>query len=498
MAGPVEFDATGSNIATAVTSGTTVALVSLNIFAPIAKADAGVKANYDGDITSAGSLTIRARGQNIAYAHAYMFSLSIDGGGGSLPDASLGPNADTEASIGADANITVSGAVLVDSDQNPYVGGANATLGSDTNFVGETNLAFAQSDGVSGGAITIGIYTSNSKVESSVLAKLDGTISGSTSVEVKATGTNHSRADTSALGIGIIGITGGGAGAEVDSDAVVGATAASTADITSTGTVKFTATSHHHADATADVSSGGIVSVGVALPTAEAGGTTTASFGGKVKSATQVAIQATGENNAHAKSHVISIAVVGGSGASSCAVAGSLGRLELRDGGHHRLTTASVGSPASFDMPNGAVSVISNGTNVSTADGGSDGGGLVTSPSASPMPTTSATPRRSSLAASRTTRPTPVRCALTVQAQGTDNATSTIQTFSVGGISISASTTHATNSSTVEANLGSNGKTVSVEEQHPAERARHDRRRRCNRQHRRRPPRHRRLRVARR
>ena len=145
VSGSVQIKATGSNIATAKTQGTSIGVVSLNIFAPITKVDAGVKATYDGGITSAGSLKVKARGQNISFAHAYMFSLSIIGGGGSLPEASLGANADTEASIGSTANITVTNAVTVDAGQNAYVADTNPVLGHNANFVGETNLAFAQS-----------------------------------------------------------------------------------------------------------------------------------------------------------------------------------------------------------------------------------------------------------------------------------------------------------------------------------------------------------------
>ena len=460
--GAAEVDATGTNIATAKTSGTTVSLVSLSIFAPITKIDTGVKATYDGKITSAGSLTVKARGENIAFSHAYMFSLSIDGGGGSLPDSALGSNTNIQASIGSGADISVSGAVLVDAGQNSYVADANPVLGHDADFVGETNLSFAQSDGTGGGAITIGIYTSNSKVESSVLAKLDGKISGAGSVEVKSIGTNHSKADTSALGIGAIAIAGAGAHAEVDGDAVVSATAASTADITTTGSVKFTADSHHHAEASADVATGGIVSVGVALPTAEAGGTTKAEYDGKVKNATEVTIQATGENNGYAKSHVISIGLVGGSGASSCSVAGSSGGSSCDTAGTIGSTVATVGSSAAFDMPNGAVTVKATGTNVSTADGGSDGGGLVSVSVSDPNAYNFGDTKAEFLGSIKHGTNGPGALALTVQSQGNDNSVSTIRTFNVGAIEIGLSASHATNSSTVEANLGSNGSFVSV------------------------------------
>ena len=243
---------------------------------------------------------------------------------------------------------------------------------------------------------------------------------------------------------------------------MVGATAASTADITSSGQVTFTATSHHIAEALADVASGGAVSVGVALPTAEAGGATTASTTARSRTRHRSTIQATGENNAHAKSHVLSIGLIGGSGASSCAVAGSSGGSSCSSAGTIGATRATVGSSAVFDMPNGAVSVISNGTNVSTADGGSDGGGVITVNISEPDAYNFGDSKAEFLGSIKHNTTDPGALSLSVQAQGIDNATSTIHTFSLGVINVGSSTTHATNSSTVEANLGSNGSLINV------------------------------------
>ncbi|HEV8463176.1 MAG TPA: hypothetical protein VGQ38_20990, partial [Gaiellaceae bacterium] len=97
VSGSVQIKATGSHIATAKTQGTSIGVVSLNIFAPITKVDAGVKATYDGTITDANSLLVQARGQDIAFSYAHMFQLSIVGGSGAIGDTSLGSNADTEA-----------------------------------------------------------------------------------------------------------------------------------------------------------------------------------------------------------------------------------------------------------------------------------------------------------------------------------------------------------------------------------------------------------------
>ena len=460
--GGAQVKATGSNIAVTSTQGTSVGVVSLNVFAPTSIVNAGVKATYDGTIGGGNGLTVQARGQNIAFAHANMFSLSIVGGGGSLPDASLGASADTEASIGSSANITVTGAVLVDAGQTPYAANANPSLGSDGRFVGQTNIAFAQSDGAGGGVISVGSYTSNSEVQSSVLAKLDGTISSSSSVEVKANGTNRSTAETGAFGLGIgAAITAGGAGAAVTANADVAATAGSTADITSSGYVRFTSLSHHYATAEADVASGGAVGVGVALPTAEAGGKTTARYDGKITGAIEVTISATGENNAYAKAHVVSIGAFAGGGASSCAVAGSSGGEDCEDKWTVGSTTASVGSTAVFDVPAAAVTVIATGTNVAKADGGSDGGGAVSvtvsDPDAYNFGETTA-----EFLGSLEHDGGDGALSLDVQAQGTDNVVSTIKTFSIGLIKVGISSSNAVNKSTVAANLGANGSVIRV------------------------------------
>src|SRR5262249_27017993 len=157
---------------------------------------------------------------NTATATADVVGFNLLGGGqGVSADAEILTGANVAARVAASANVTVTGAVLVDSE-----------------LTGSGNVANAEAHSTGLGLLNAGIFFTKALVGGAVTATLSGSVLSSSSVTVKAIGTNTANADTNAFGLGAFAITGAGVDAEVtsagDVNAVVG-----TGTLTTTGAI---------------------------------------------------------------------------------------------------------------------------------------------------------------------------------------------------------------------------------------------------------------------
>jgi hypothetical protein len=259
LGGDVLVEALSDNNAIAHTAGGAGALVSLAELKPTATVGGGTKASFDGDLAGAATLTVRTRTGNDAQASAQIVNMTLLGGGtGAHAEASVTGN--NEASIGADASIQTTGLVWVDAGQNG------------------DNIAGAHAFGGGTGFINSGSVSTSAVVSAAVRAKMDGVITGGGALTVQADGDNLADADAFVAGLSGLGISGGGAFANIAETADVEATLASTASIHVAGAILVTALSDNDAQADSDVGAGGVVTIGTSQPNARVAGGTKAQF----------------------------------------------------------------------------------------------------------------------------------------------------------------------------------------------------------------------------
>ena len=118
-----------------------------------------------------------------------------------------------------------------------------------------------------------------------------------------------------------MGCSGAGAGslADIDSGADVGARVGATSSVSSNGAIVVTATADSDATANSDIGSGGLVAIGVAVPTARIGGTTRAEFSGDITKGDALSVTATGTYDAIASATPVTIGLIAAAGARSYA-----------------------------------------------------------------------------------------------------------------------------------------------------------------------------------
>ena len=338
-AGAVLVWANAFNRAVADAPGGSAGGVSVDVMLPIATVSAATRAQVDGDFTSSTSLTVRATAQNTATATVLVIGVSVIGLSGAYADAEITSSSVVEAKVGSTASLASTGAVTVD---------AHTT--------GTGNTATADAEGGTGGGIAaLSVMVTNAEIDGAVRARLDGDVTGSASVLVTANGTNQADATTFMVGIAAFAGSGSGSSATIGGSAQVQALAGGPA-IHSTGLVHLTATSHNTATASSDGGTGGIVAIGVNLPTATVSGGTTAQLDADVVGGTGVTVEAHGTNTATANADTVAIgALFAGAGAAADAeITASAG------------VTAAVGSSASISTA-GAVQVSATAVNTATA-----------------------------------------------------------------------------------------------------------------------------------
>src|SRR5207249_224258 len=186
-------------------------------------------------------------------------------------------------------------------------GGITVDAGLVADGFGRKDYAKARAHGGSGGTISAGVFLATAKVAGAVTGLLDGDVLASGGVSVVADGAMTAIADTEFVGIGVASLSGSGAEATISSGADITATVSALSQIASTGQVSLTATGGNTATANSDGGTGGLVAVGVNLPSATIYGATRATLAAPVSSSTGVTVQATGSM---AGGGSISVAVV--------------------------------------------------------------------------------------------------------------------------------------------------------------------------------------------
>jgi hypothetical protein len=122
------------------------------------------------------------------------------------------------------------------------------------------------------GFLAAGVFAARAVIGGAVRAELDGNVTSSTSVTVKATGANHVEAKTLTVSAGLAAFGVSIQYAAIESGAKVEALSVDANDnqqISSSGAVEFTAQSSNYALAHTDVASGGAFgAISVSVPTA--------------------------------------------------------------------------------------------------------------------------------------------------------------------------------------------------------------------------------------
>ena len=135
------------------------------------------------------------------------------------------------------------------------------------------------------GFLAAGAFVARAIIGGAVRARLDGNVTSSASVLVRAVGANHVEAKTLTVAVGLAGFGISVQFAEIQSSAKVEALSVdpdNNQSITSSGPVEFTAQSSNNAFVRTDVGAGGAIAIGVSVPTATVAGGTTASVQGNV------------------------------------------------------------------------------------------------------------------------------------------------------------------------------------------------------------------------
>ncbi|HEX7826194.1 MAG TPA: hypothetical protein VF477_14920, partial [Mycobacterium sp.] len=364
--GALRVEADGDNDASAESdmgSGGVVGVAGGSLFAIVG---GGVKAELNGDVFGAGSVTVDADGSNDAIAHAKAVSVGLVAGSGASAYSEVTDKADVEALVGSTASLTVPGAavqVLATGDNNAVADGLGGS--------------------VSGVSIDVALQTA--KVGGGTKAAFDGTLVDATvdaaSLTVKALGENTADAHVVVFNVSIVG---GGAGAtanaEITSAADVEALVGSTASIATSGAVLVDARLQgqgNHANARAEGGSGGVLAnVAIMLADAKVGGGIAAAIDGDVLASSQITVQADGEptvggkaapgNNAEAHTTAATFsAAFAGAGAGSKSEVTQDADVEARVGATASLTTS------------GALKVQADGNNKATSESDMGSGSIL-------------------------------------------------------------------------------------------------------------------------
>ncbi|HEY3921306.1 MAG TPA: carbohydrate-binding protein, partial [Gaiellaceae bacterium] len=342
--------------------------VSITVLFGIAEVGGATRVQLDGNISHSSSITATAHGDNAANSPVAMIGASVVGGAGAYSDAEITQGASIEALVGSDATLDSNGAIDIEA----------RTMAADGTTV-VANTATADVDSINIGlAASISIMVTNAVVDSDVKATLDGTVTGSSSITVKAIGTNTATATTRTASLSLAaGITGSGAGADIGKHADTEASAGTSSSLTSNGTIAFTATSHNSATATDDGGAGALgLAVAITLPSATVEGATNASIGGDVTGASSgIAVSATAKstNNANASSILVAGGLVAAAGSEAdSTITSDAGTIAC--GGVY--SSGSCSGNGSWNVPGADVSFSATSNNVSTAYASGIGGGL--------------------------------------------------------------------------------------------------------------------------
>ncbi len=348
VTGAVTVTATGPNVAQAQSDAGAASFgLGIGVSLPTARVQGAVLASVSGTIVASGSVAITATGTNTATAKALALSAGLFSGSGASSDAQVTNAADVTAEITSTGSVTSAGAVSLSATGH--------------------NSAAAESNGGSGGAITISVMIPTATVGGGVLADANGKVQGG-SLDVKAVGENAASATTKVVAIGI------GAGAGAYATATITADAVTTARIGSSGSVAVTgavtvdsnlAGQQNLATAKATGGAGGVISAGGFGAGASVAGGTTAEVNGAVTAASALTVTATGTNHAIADTDAVTIGAATYAGASSYAHITPEAKV-----------AATAASTAAITI-SGTTAITATGTNLADATSDAGSGGFI-------------------------------------------------------------------------------------------------------------------------
>jgi len=307
-AGAVEVFATSINHTSSSAASAAVGALAVNVMKSVATVAGATLASFNGDIattlTKTASLTVKARGQNQATVDAFIAAISLSlSGGVNLAQAHVTSDAETAAEILSSASINVSGAVTVDAGlttdtvTSDVIGGF--TVARSAHY---QNYALANLGNVAGGAIAVGATVSDALVDAGTRATLNGDVTGSGSITVKAHGDenvnaparNDASAKTLFVAVGLAGLAYTDTTAQVGVNAVVKAEVGSAATVASSGLISVTSRSANNAITSTNGGAFGLVAGSDTLPRAKVRGSTIANFGGNATSANGMTVTDSG------------------------------------------------------------------------------------------------------------------------------------------------------------------------------------------------------------
>ncbi|UZJ27066.1 hypothetical protein RHODO2019_19090 (plasmid) [Rhodococcus antarcticus] len=324
---------------------------------------------------------------------------TISGSGGTCADASGSLcviAASTDTAVAETVSVSVSGGFsmsgsgeLADiaSTATTQATGAgtssDASAGTIVYSASSANSATANDVLVSVGALSIGVGIPTARVEGLTNAELDGGITTAAALSVTATGANTATATAVPVAVGVV--AGGGASSEADITSSAGVTATVGAGIDNVhgGSVAVVATGVNSATANASGGSAGGIAISVMLPSAHVDGGVVATFDGTLPNAGVKAgsllVRATGSNTATATALVVSISLLGGSGASAQAYIGSTATVNAVVGTDASVAvTGATTVTAQFGTLDGSGNLVAgSGHNDATATATGGTGGIL-------------------------------------------------------------------------------------------------------------------------
>ncbi|MGH3583921.1 MAG: hypothetical protein ACRDUB_20200, partial [Mycobacterium sp.] len=192
---------------------------------------------------TAGDLDVLAVAVNTATSDPVVAQMTLFGGAGARATANITKDADTEANIGADAQITLTGAMTVSADA--------------------TNKATGSAKGGSAGIVNAVAMISEAYIGAGTAAHMDGDVLSSSSAKVQAHAVNEASSTTLAVGISFLAAgAGNSAVAELTADADVTAAVGATGSVATAGALLVDASAINSANSKSDLGSG---SAGLAI-----------------------------------------------------------------------------------------------------------------------------------------------------------------------------------------------------------------------------------------
>ncbi len=252
--------AESANHTKARTEGNSFGLADITAMVTDAETAGPTRAGLDGVVTLAGTVTVTATSDNDALAQTEslgigLLQVTVTGAGALINDT-----AKTEAS-GLSGSIHATGAIKFSATGN--------------------NFAEGFSDAASGGLGAFAINMPSGTVEAPTTARYDGAVTGGTSMEVLAEGTNTAKATAKVLVIGLIAAAGGDAKSKIETTAMTEAVLGGTVNGLSQ---KLTIKAHsvNRAASGAGGDGGGLADIKIIHPDAISHGGTSARIEGSV------------------------------------------------------------------------------------------------------------------------------------------------------------------------------------------------------------------------